>query len=559
MKLLFFASYTFLSFQQADAISFHSLPRFSHHDDFSALFSDEPGEAKDYAMGLLFIPCVIMSFFTAWGLLILLFKCIGPKYLGVFSGYPYQQDGCKAQTGRIIFTFSACMVLIFSILVVTKGLTPLENTIETIDATNQDVIKITDEFTEIVANLQAVSREATPVRDQVVDFLSKDICPLTPGSSLEASIRQVANHTLGALEELDDFISSELNSIDKALRQFEKATSHITKALGHVDFTNGAAALVLIPYFLFPALLLLTLLCGWMESYAEGYYFFTTWVVLPIFVLMVIFAYVVCGFAALITEGNADYCSGGPSSLPEGTIENILARYNVTGSFYSDTILFYSNQCTIAGPWDFLEVYYEDLLSAKDRLDSLAEVIVQESPELLSQECGLEYTPVLQLTEQLQTYTTILLSSSLRTMDLLSCKNVAPLYTNAVYDATCNQSITAAAWIFGCAIVISFFSMVMIMFRGAYYPFYFWEGKDEYSTSSDDELGLEEDNSGDEFNRIVANVDGNDDNELAEIDDMDDDDDDDDEVVPGDSISQEYTTSQYEESTVSESYARSRH
>jgi hypothetical protein len=137
-------------------------------------------------------------------------------------------------------------------------------------------------------------------------------------------------------------------------------------------------------------------------------------------------------------------------------------------------------------------------IAAEETLNVFTTTVLQTSPEQLSQECGVDYSSTLVLLKQLQTYTMILLDSAQRSMELMSCRNIVPLYTSTIYDATCDYSITAATWIFASSFIISFFGMLMLMFRGAYYPIYYFEGKElEYGTS-DDEAGLEEETSDDE-------------------------------------------------------------
>jgi hypothetical protein len=350
---------------QATAVNdFHVLPRFSHTDDFALLFSSNTKDVEDYVLGLLFVACLVMSFFTVWGLLLLLFKCLGPKHLGVFSGHPFRKHGTFATVGRSIFAFSSLMVMIFSILLVTKGLTELQTTVDTADATNQDVMKISTEFMGISTNLKEVARAATPVRDELVDFLKNDICPLTPGSATESDIRKIGNSTLNAMEQLSNFIDDRLQELDSTLMQVDDATKKVDSAVDSTDFTGGAATAIMIPYFIVPSLLLVTLLLGWFEVYSEGYYCLTTWFLMPLFVLMVMFSFVAAGWVALATEGNADFCSGGGNHTPEGTIERALWQYNLTeGEFYFDSLMFYSKQCQSASPWGFLEGYYTDLVS----------------------------------------------------------------------------------------------------------------------------------------------------------------------------------------------------
>lgn len=282
----------------------------------------------------------------------------------VFSGHPFRSESTFSTIARSIFAFSSVMVIIFSIVCVTQGLTEVQTTADQVDATNHDVMKIHDEFVRISTSLNGVSRAATPVRDQLVSFLKDDVCPLAPGSATEMNIRQIGRNTLDALEDLSNFIEDELIDVDNALKTVQKTTEYVDKVVQKTSFTGPAAAAVMIPYFIVPALLLVTLLMGWFEVYSEAYYSFSTWFLMPLFVLMVIFAYVATGWAALSTEGNADFCSGGATSTPEGTIQRALWQHNLNGGqLYYDAMMFYSNQCQTDSPWEFLEDYYGDLVS----------------------------------------------------------------------------------------------------------------------------------------------------------------------------------------------------
>jgi hypothetical protein len=111
-------------------------------------------------------------------------------------------------------------------------------------------------------------------------------------------------------------------------------------------------------------------------------------------------------------------------------------------------------------------------------------MIAETTVDQLSQECGVSYGPALQLINQLQAYTTVLLDSSTRSIDLMSCPNIVPLYTTAVYDGVCNTCIQSATWIFASFFVIAFFGMIMIMFRGSIYPVGFFS--DEQDSDDDD-------------------------------------------------------------------------
>lgn len=493
-------------FLQNDIIeSFHSLPRFSHHDDFSALFSSDADESRDYAAGLIFVACWIMSIFTAWGWVILFLKCLGPFYVGVFSGYPYQDDNCTSRTGRGMFLFSSLMVILFSILATTQGLTKLENTAGTVDATNQDVIKIRNELSDIVTVMRSQAHDALPVRDEIIDFLGGDICPLVNGHKI--FLRQTGQQVFDSLTTLDNFLADELTQIEKALRQVTHANTEIDNTMEKVEFTTGVIVGIMIPFFIVPSLLIACLLMGWAETYYDGFFNVTEWLIMPFFVVMIIFAYLACGCVMLATESNADFCSGGVDSSPESTILNIMGRYNLEeGELYYDVINFYSHQCSTeslsSSPFAFLEQYYNDLLGATESIRTFQGMIdTASSLENLSQECGVDYNAYKELLLKLQAHSDILGDASRRSLELMSCRSIVPLYTNLVYDATCDENMTAALWLFSCSLIISFFGMVMITLRGACYPLLVWDDDDEkgsfYSTESSN-ANLHEISSGEE-------------------------------------------------------------
>ena len=328
------------------------------------LFSDDPDEVRDYAFGLLFVALLIISFFSVWGFLVLLFKSLGQRRVGFLSGHSFTHTGWKAATARSIYLISNILVLIFSILVVTKGIASLDMTKNTIDAVNQDVVKIHDELSSITTNLRSVAREATPVRDQLVNFFENEICPLTPGSEIEQQVLSLGEDTLRAMSDLSNFMENELIDVQDALEETRIATGDIADAVDGTQFTGPKTAAILVPLLIVPCFLLVALFMGWCEVYYEWYYCFIQWFILPLFVVMVMFAFFASAFGALGTEGNADFCSGGISNTPEETIHMVLREYGQTkGNFYYNAVTFYASQCQSAvNPWEFLQDYYGQLV-----------------------------------------------------------------------------------------------------------------------------------------------------------------------------------------------------
>ena len=381
-----------------------TLPRFSHSNDISLLFTDSP---EDYALGLLFVGVFITSIFVCWCIILGILKCVGPRHVGVFAGYPYKKESWKSNTGRIILSMSSFMIMICTILLVTKGLHELQGLSDTIQYTNNDVQSIEIEVLSIVDNIRVVSSKAKPIRDELIDFLNSDICPLQPkGSGTEESIRSIGQDTYNALTNLDDFIDSYLQDVSNAVSQTTAITTKVDTILQqNLQFENSSkVTAIMLPYFIIPAFLLIAVVMGWYDVFSEEFYTFITWCILPIMCLLTLAAIVASGWMALAIEGNSDFCAPTPETSilnimnrayptanvvtslePNGaysgsssTVNDSIFSTNVqnadiatTGSsnenFAYDVILFYANQCDstkgFSNPWLFLEDHYDDLVS----------------------------------------------------------------------------------------------------------------------------------------------------------------------------------------------------
>lgn len=351
---------------------FNNLPRFSHSSDFSKLMGDSP---DDYFLGLLFIGTFICSVFVFWGIIIFILKCIGPKHVGVLAGFPFREEGQKSVAGRMILSVSAWMMIAATIVLITKGLTELQSLSDTVGMTNYDIKMIEKEVQQIVTTLQVVSAKTTPIRDELVDFLKRDICPLEPGSDTEDQVRSVGEDTYDAMIELDDFIEGYLNDVGSGVNQTTKFTDGIQGIVDMAQFTNNwKVSAVMFPYFIVPAFILVAVCMGWFDVFNEGFYTFITWMVLPMLILLTIFAIITSGWLVIFLQGNTDLCM--PS--PENTILNILNTVELdpdssdgepkdengpSDNFFFDVMIFYTQQCTTANPWQFMEGHYADLVS----------------------------------------------------------------------------------------------------------------------------------------------------------------------------------------------------
>jgi Na+/proline symporter len=113
------------------------LPRFGHSSDFSLLFSGNSQEKTDYALGLLFIGAFLLAVFLVWLIVVAVLKCVPSS--GFMSGARFQTSHKEKRPRRVRTTFvvAATLWIIFTILLVTEGITNLQDTVLTVAASNQ--------------------------------------------------------------------------------------------------------------------------------------------------------------------------------------------------------------------------------------------------------------------------------------------------------------------------------------------------------------------------------------------------------------------------------------
>eukprot|EP00537_Pseudo-nitzschia_pungens_P005384 CAMPEP_0172359134 /NCGR_PEP_ID=MMETSP1060-20121228/3365_1 /TAXON_ID=37318 /ORGANISM="Pseudo-nitzschia pungens, Strain cf. cingulata" /LENGTH=721 /DNA_ID=CAMNT_0013080639 /DNA_START=295 /DNA_END=2463 /DNA_ORIENTATION=+ len=480
---------------------FNGVPRFGHSDEFALLLGDTP---DNYYLGILFLGTLVVTIFVFWAISVCLLKCIGPQHVGFLAGFPFRREGCKSAFGRVVLSVSAWMMIISTIVLITKGLTGLQQLSDTVAMTARDIQLIEKEVQSIVTLLLVVSAKTTPIRDELVDFLKRDICPLEPGSDTEDQIRSVGEDTYDAMVDLDDFIEGYLTDVEDGVEQMNKFTNRVEGFTDRAQFVNNPkVTAVVFPYFIVPAILMVAVCMGWWDVFSETFYTVLTWGIMPLLVLMTVGAIVAAAALIVAIQSNSDLCVS--AGAPEDTILGILNRLDLeddsgseskdlngpSDNFFYDVMVFYTYQCTTPNPWAFLEGHYGDLARGREILGEFIRSIEDTTLEQLSQECGQEYGPIVELLFQLQDLITTLSQTSIRALTLMSCRNIVPLYTTSIYDATCTQAPVSFMWVFSCTVLIAFFGMMCIMFRGAYYPidyYYYDAGKGErdlYPTDED--------------------------------------------------------------------------
>jgi hypothetical protein len=236
---------------QASATNaFGGVPRFGHSSEFSRVayiaHGDNHAAGEDYILGLLFVGCFLLVFFLIWTLVLVVFKI---AIRGFLSGEPFEnphitdpasrklrqdaeEDGeeyiedkawlLKPRRIRITFFICGFLQILFSILLVTKGVANLQRTTDTVQVSTISLRLRVDEAIQTAQNLNQVGDTGLILRDQIVFDLDKDnFCPDNPAFANTEAGRDIVAAADGAvtmLKQLGDFIGKNVDSLEKGLR-----------------------------------------------------------------------------------------------------------------------------------------------------------------------------------------------------------------------------------------------------------------------------------------------------------------------------------------------------
>lgn len=101
-------------------------------------------------------------------------------------------------------------------------------------------------------------------------------------------------------------------------------------------------------------------------------------------------------------------------------------------------------------------------------MTQLADSISGLNVEDLSFQCGRDFGPLRSSLDTMLHILTSLQQSAQQGLGILSCERIVPIYTDVVYEGTCDTSVTGLAWIFSSLLIIATTGMIMITLRASY-------------------------------------------------------------------------------------------
>ena len=308
----------------------HAAPRFGHTSDFSALFASTTA-TDEYVKGLICAASFILAILVVWCIALLAFKCLGKNRVGFLSGTPFTTPGRRPFYIRLVFVNATLLFILFTVLVVTQGITNLHDAVSTVGSSNSEVQSILSEANGIAISLESIGQSSLEVRDELTKNLG-DFCPGEPNIQALTGVDfdALAQEAIVLLNELGNFIEKDINYLQTQIQDAQKTSNQLGSTVDYIEANDWQSLVVLIPYLTLATFMLIGVGLAWFDKTNPLYTCILSWGILPVLICATIAAFLLSAFVCLAAVGNAGMhllaCCGEHVLL--SSISNVVSHYS---------------------------------------------------------------------------------------------------------------------------------------------------------------------------------------------------------------------------------------
>jgi len=493
----------------------HNQPRYGHTNDFETLIDGGEDATRDYITGIIIGALIILSVAVVWFLAIVILKCMGEKKVGFLAGRLIRHTATTGSSSkgegvevvmpspsnpedgidegvpvnhaidteteqkftrsvhliRAIFILSAIVVIISGGVFYGKGVVSFKNSIDEvrlgIDLV-QTAARKTIDLTENVIQAEGDIEEELVPTAQVEQENNGEICGLN--SEVSAQVRTVYVELTKNVDLLKEMVEGSLASFSHDLKNLITLTEKVDSGLDQADI------------FFYILITISVVLIGLIVAMLVGVFF--AWkgvsncvtkamqyaIIWPLFIFFLVLSWLFATLFLIASLAGSDFCVN-----PDKNTQAILGQDEdeFQGIFFG-FVIFYVSGCTIqpAGEEEIIALASQArvvLEYAHDLTELLGEVPIAGIVAL----CGLtiqQATAVKKFVNFSHDVTHLLNRAIVGLREVLACETFNPIYTTFVHKALCIEGVSGLKSIFTTTLIISIFSMIMIMFRAALYP-----------------------------------------------------------------------------------------
>ena len=369
----------------------------------------------------------------------------------------------RVRNVRIASIFFALLLIASSVLMVLFGLNELQAVADQLTGVSTTLGDTFSKASDLTGSFAEKGVVAMRNRDQLVENLGV-ICPncdaqgevlVHDGDFKAVPISYLVKTLKTPLLALGDLGLPKILSLQEALAAISAGFHGMADDIDGYSWFYPTAIALLGVMDVIALVYIIGIATAWQERSSAAFQKIQTWILLPLFILLVIATTLVCSLFSVFTVMDADFCTGTASTLgsPDSSVAAILdARLCPTDPAHaaishftlgckgddglSDMHLLSSkiDSASIARGDFFQQVTHHDAIAFSEALGI--------SPEELSTVLG----KILSLDESLAT----LDAKTSNTTAILDCPSMNAAYSDITYNGVCDAGAQALTWIFSC-------------------------------------------------------------------------------------------------------------
>jgi len=385
----------------------------------------------------------------------------------------------RVRNVRVAAIFFALLLIAASVLMVFFGLNELQAVSEQVQdfgANLGDVFGRASDITESFVEQGVVVKRQ---RDQLLEDLNVGvICPhcnaqgevlVNDGDFKSVSMASITNTLQTPLSALEDLSLPNVLSLQEALAAVSAGFHAIADNLEGYNWFYPTAIALLVVMDVIALIYIIGIVAAWRERSDAALQKVQTWVLLPLFILLVIATTLVCSLFSIFTVMNADFCTGTANAVgtPDASVAAILdAGASPTDPAYV-AVSHFTQGCTGDDPLNDMNLLSTKIDSASTaRQDFLKQVkdydviAFSEALGISAEQLGTVLGKVLSLDESLAN----LDAKTSNATEVLYCPSMNAAYSDVTYNGVCDAGARALTWIFIClgAVVVSGMSVITL-------------------------------------------------------------------------------------------------
>ena len=316
----------------------------------------------------------------------------------------------------------------------------------------------------LLVSMEQTAMNITSERSRLIAQIESNVL-----SCLPPDVVTQANATSEELIAAGDFLPAIFDEMLSSTERIESMATSLEESVQQIKFGDWQYLVIIIPYIITPAFLIVGVSAAWCETDLPKLRTCLSWIVLPIFILQIVFAFSLSSAMTMGASANADFCSGGQSQTPDASVKQILVNMGYSSQQWSSSVLnYYVDQCTSNDPFVFLKEFALGTNSSASLISEWVYNVNEANNSTLSEQCQRNLQSISELSLRIRGRIQSQDADAKELLYLFRCESIVPLYTYPTYDGVCDYSIVGLTWSFSSFYVVACMGLIMVTLRSSW-------------------------------------------------------------------------------------------